>query len=41
MAKYLVDVNLSRYFALWNSQDYEYVMSINDEMKVGLNLKFR
>ena len=33
MEKYLVDVNLPRYFSLWNTQDYKYVTSINDEMK--------
>ncbi len=33
MAKYLVDVNLPRYFSLWNNRDYKYVVSINDEMK--------
>ncbi len=33
MAKYLVDVNLTRFFALWNSSEYEFVANINDEMK--------
>ncbi len=33
MAKYLIDVNLPRYFSLWNSADYEFVYNLNDEMK--------
>ena len=33
MAKYLIDVNLPRYFSLFNTQDYEFVTSIDDEMK--------
>ncbi len=31
MAKYLIDVNLPRYFSLWNSPDYLFVSDINDE----------
>jgi len=31
--KYLIDVNLPRYFSLWSSNKYEHVVNINDEMK--------
>ncbi len=31
MAKYLIDANLPYYFSLWSSQDYQHVVSINDE----------
>ena len=33
MKKYLIDVNLPRYFSLWHSDEYEHVININDEMK--------
>lgn len=33
MAKYLIDVNLPRYFSLWANDDYEFVVDTNDEMK--------
>nr|VFJ46006.1 MAG: Predicted nuclease, contains PIN domain, potential toxin-antitoxin system component [Candidatus Kentron sp. FM]VFJ52121.1 MAG: Predicted nuclease, contains PIN domain, potential toxin-antitoxin system component [Candidatus Kentron sp. FM]VFK09124.1 MAG: Predicted nuclease, contains PIN domain, potential toxin-antitoxin system component [Candidatus Kentron sp. FM] len=33
MAKYLIDVNLPRYFSLWSSAEYEHVVDIDDEMK--------
>lgn len=32
MNKYLIDVNLPRYFSLWASDEYEHVVNINDEM---------
>ena len=32
MKKYLIDVNLPRYFSLWSSDEYEHVININDEM---------
>jgi len=31
--KYLIDVNLPRYFSLWAGDEYEHVVNINDEMK--------
>ena len=31
--KYLIDVNLPRYFSLWSDSNYEYVFDIDDEMK--------
>ncbi len=31
MAKFLIDVNLPYYFALWNTSDYIHQMDINDE----------
>lgn len=33
MKKYLIDVNLPRYFSLWSSEEYEHVVNINDELK--------
>ncbi|MCX7087040.1 MAG: DUF5615 family PIN-like protein [Methylococcales bacterium] len=33
MKKYLIDVNLPRYFSLWAGDEYEHVVNINDEMK--------
>ena len=33
MNKYLIDVNLPRYFSLWASDEYEHIVNINDEMK--------
>jgi len=33
MARYLIDVNLPRYFSLWSSEEYEHVINTNDEMK--------
>lgn len=33
MKKYLIDVNLPRYFSLWASDEYEHVVNIDDEMK--------
>lgn len=33
MKKYLIDVNLPRYFSLWADEAYEHVVNINDEMK--------
>ncbi|QTR49938.1 DUF5615 family PIN-like protein [Candidatus Thiothrix anitrata] len=33
MKKYLIDVNLPRYFSLWSGEAYEHVVNINDEMK--------
>jgi predicted nuclease of predicted toxin-antitoxin system len=33
MAKYLIDVNLPRYFSLWSGSEYEFVTDINDELK--------
>lgn len=33
MKKYLIDVNLPRYFSLWASDEYEHVVNINDELK--------
>ncbi len=32
MTKYLIDVNLPRYFSLWNSDQFVFVVDINDEM---------
>lgn len=32
MKKYLIDVNLPRYFSLWASEAYEHVVNLNDEM---------
>ncbi len=31
--KYLIDVNLPRYFSLWPGNEYEHVVEINDELK--------
>jgi predicted nuclease of predicted toxin-antitoxin system len=33
MKKYLIDVNLPRYFSLWSSDEYEHIVNINDELK--------
>jgi predicted nuclease of predicted toxin-antitoxin system len=33
LQKFLIDVNLPRYFALWASDAYLHVVNINDEMK--------
>lgn len=33
MAKYLIDVNLPRYFSLWANEDFMHVIDLNDEMK--------
>ncbi|MFZ1389878.1 MAG: DUF5615 family PIN-like protein [Thiolinea sp.] len=33
MKKYLIDVNLPRYFSLWASEQYQHVVNLNDEMK--------
>lgn len=33
MYKYLIDVNLPRYFSLWAGDEYIHVVNINDEMK--------
>ncbi|WML91048.1 DUF5615 family PIN-like protein [Thiothrix lacustris] len=33
MKKYLIDVNLPRYFSLWAGEEYEHVVNIDDEMK--------
>jgi predicted nuclease of predicted toxin-antitoxin system len=33
MKKYLIDVNLPRYFSLWSGDEYEHVVNINDELK--------
>ncbi len=33
MTKYLIDVNLPRYFSLWAGDDCEHVANINDELK--------
>lgn len=33
MAKYLIDVNLPRYFSLWLGPDYEFVMDIDDKLQ--------
>ncbi len=33
MAKYLIDVNLPRFFSLWNTPEYAFVANIDDEMK--------
>jgi predicted nuclease of predicted toxin-antitoxin system len=30
--KYLLDVNLPRYFSLWASDEYQHVVDINDEL---------
>ncbi len=32
MKKYLIDVNLLRYFSLWAGEEYEHVVNINDEL---------
>ncbi|KOR29745.1 hypothetical protein TI05_14800 [Achromatium sp. WMS3] len=32
MKKYLIDVNLPRYFSLWSGEKYEHIININDEM---------
>ncbi len=32
MKKYLIDVNLPRYFSLWAGDEYEHVVNINDEL---------
>jgi predicted nuclease of predicted toxin-antitoxin system len=31
--KFLIDVNLPRYFSLWSGDEYEHVVNIDDEMK--------
>lgn len=33
MKKYLIDVNLPRYFSIWTGEEYEHVVNIDDEMK--------
>ncbi len=33
MTKYLIDVNLPRYFSLWAGIDCEHVVNIDDELK--------
>ena len=33
MDRYLVDVNLPRYFSLWADGSYEHIVDINDELK--------
>lgn len=33
MKKYLIDVNLPRYFSLWSGNEYEHIVEINDELK--------
>ena len=33
MSKFLIDVNLPSRFSLWSSDEYEYVIHINDELK--------
>ncbi len=33
MKKYLIDVNLPRYFSLWSGDEFEHVVNINDQMK--------
>jgi len=33
MKKYLIDVNLPRYFSLWSGDEYEHIANINDELK--------
>lgn len=33
MKKYLIDVNLPRYFSLWSGDEYEHIVNINDELK--------
>jgi len=33
MKRYFIDVNLPRNFSLWNSEEYEHVVEINDEWK--------
>ncbi|NOT84372.1 MAG: DUF5615 family PIN-like protein [Methylococcaceae bacterium] len=32
MKKYLIDVNLLRYFSLWAGEEYEHAVNINDEL---------
>lgn len=32
MKKYLIDVNLPRYFVLWSGEEYEHVVNLNDQM---------
>lgn len=32
MKKYLIDVNLPRYFSLWSGDEYEHVVNIDDEL---------
>jgi predicted nuclease of predicted toxin-antitoxin system len=32
MKKYLIDVNLPRYFSLWAGDEYQHVVNINDEL---------
>jgi hypothetical protein len=34
MKKYLIDVNLPRYFSLWSGDEYEHVVNINDDTKI-------
>ncbi len=33
MSKYLIDANLPSRFSIWDSQEYEHVVHINDELK--------
>ena len=33
MPKYLIDVNLPRYFSLWSGTEFEHVANIDDELK--------
>lgn len=33
MARYLIDVNLPRYFSLWSTDDYIFVSDIDDQWK--------
>ena len=33
MKKYLIDVNLPRYFSLWSGSEFQHVVQLNDEMK--------
>jgi len=32
MPRYLIDVNLPRYFSLWAKDEYEFVVDIDDEL---------
>jgi hypothetical protein len=33
--KYLIDVNLPRYFSLWSNDECEHVININDDTKTA------
>ena len=33
MAEYLIDVNLPRYFSIWEGDKYEFVFDLDDRMK--------